>query len=87
MEDKSEMTLIYFMFGLYGIVLSSAMKAFILYSLWNACIVSAGLVVLTITLVKAGKRIFNNMYVEKGKAITGKIEKEQIFDPTNIKIK
>ena len=27
------------------------------------------------------------MYVEKGTAITGKIEREQINDPTNIKFK
>lgn len=86
LEDKSEITLAYFMLGLYCIVLSSAFKAFILYSLWNACIVAFGLILMTYVLVNAGKRIFTNMYVEKDKAIRGKIERDQIYDPTNIKL-
>ena len=32
-----------------------------------------------------GKRIFTNMYVEKDKAIRGKIERDQVYDPTNIR--
>jgi len=74
------------MLGLYCIVLSSALKAFILYTLWNALVVAGGLVAMTYILINAGKRIFNNMYVEKDKAIRGKIDKEQVFDPTNIKL-
>ncbi len=76
LEEKSEITLAYFMIGLYCIVLSSALKAFILYSLWNALVVTAGLVFMTYMLVSAGKRIFDNMYVEKEKAIRGKIDRE-----------
>ena len=64
------------MIGLYCIVLSSALKAFILYSLWNALVVTAGLVFMTYMLVSAGKRIFDTMYVEKEKAIRGKIDRE-----------
>lgn len=64
------------MLGLYCIVISSGLKAFILYTLWNALVVSAGLVVMTYILIDAGKRIFRNMYVEKDKAIRGKIERE-----------
>ena len=74
LEEKSEITLAYFMLGLYCIVLSSAFKAFILYTLWNACVVAGGLVAMTYVLINAGKRIFTNMYVEKEKAIRGKIE-------------
>ncbi len=74
------------MIGLYCIVISSALKAFILYTLWNALVVTGGLVLMTYMLVGAGKRIFNNMYVEKDKAIRGKIDREQIYDPTNIKL-
>ena len=85
LEEKSEITLAYFMMGLYSIVISSALKAFILYSLWNAIVVTGGLIGMTYMLVNAGKRIFNNMYVEKDKAIRGKIEREQVYDPTNIK--
>jgi hypothetical protein len=55
LEDKSEITLTYFMLGLYCIVLSSALKAFILYTLWNACVVAAGLGVMSYILINAGK--------------------------------
>lgn len=55
LEDKSEITLTYFMLGLYCIVLSSALKAFILYTLWNACIVAAGLAVMSYVLITSGK--------------------------------
>ena len=41
---------------------------------------------MTYILVVAGRRIFKNMYVEPGQAITGKINTEQIYDPTNIKL-
>ena len=74
------------MMGLYCIVLSSALKAFILYTLWNALVVAGGLVMMTYILIDVGKRIFNNMYVEKSSAIRGKIERDQVYDPTNIKI-
>ena len=74
------------MIGLYCIVLSSALKAFILYTLWNALVVAGGLVMMTYILIDAGKRIFKNMYVEKNQAVRGKIDRDQVYDPTNIKI-
>ena len=74
LEEKSEITLWYFLVGLYCIVISSAFKAFIQYSFLNGLIVTVGLIGMTILLLKAGKRIFDNMYVEKHKAISGKIE-------------
>ena len=86
LEEKSEITLAYFMLGLYCIVVSSALKAFILYTLWNALVVAAGLVLMTYILIQAGKRIFTNMYVDKEKAIRGKIDRDQVYDPTNVKI-
>ena len=64
LEEKTEITPGYFMGGLYCIVISSGLKAFILYSLLNALIVIAGLVMMTIVLVKSGRRIFKSMYVE-----------------------
>jgi hypothetical protein len=64
------------MIGLYCIVLSSALKAFILYTLWNALVVTCGLVMMTYILIDVGRRIFNNMYVEKNRAIRGNIDKE-----------
>jgi hypothetical protein len=64
------------MIGLYCIVLSSALKAFVLYTLWNALVVTIGLVMMTYILIDVGKRIFLNMYVEKNSAIRGKIDKE-----------
>ncbi|CDW89245.1 UNKNOWN [Stylonychia lemnae] len=76
LEDKSEITQTYFMTGLYCIVISSALKAFILYTLWNACIVAAGLGVMSYILVTS----------EKDQAIRGRINKDQVIDPTNIKL-
>jgi hypothetical protein len=67
LEDKAEITLTYFMLGLYCIVLSSAFKAFILYTLWNACIVAFGLSLMTYTLITAGKVLeYLMMFVKVG---------------------
>jgi hypothetical protein len=49
-------------------------------------VVAGGLVMMTYILIDAGKRIFNNMYVEKNQAVRGKIDRDQVYDPTNIKI-
>jgi hypothetical protein len=84
LEDKSEITLQYFYVGLYCIVVSSAFKAFIQYSFLNGLLVTMGLVFMTWLLFKAGKRIMENMYVQKDKAISGKIRTDQIHDPTNV---
>ena len=86
LEDKSEITLTYFMLGLYCIVISSALKAFFFYSLINASIVCCGLIAMSYVLITSGKRIFNNMYVEKSDAIRGGIDREQVYDPTKVKI-
>mgnify|MGYP007072166538 CR=1 FL=1 len=76
LEEKAETTIGYFMVGLICIVLSSSLKAFILYSFILACIVTAGLTFMTYVLVKTGRRIFANMYVDKDVAISGKITAE-----------
>jgi hypothetical protein len=86
LEDKSEITLTYFMLGLYCIVISSGLKAFFFYSLWNALVVCIGLVGMTYVLIQSGKRIFTNMYVEKEQAISGKIGKDQVHDPTKVQL-
>ena len=65
LEDKAETTIGYFMVGLICIVASSSLKAFILYNFFLACLVTAGLIFMTYTLVLTGRRIFANMYVEK----------------------
>jgi len=72
------------MTGLYCIVLSSGLKAIIQYSLLNASIVCAGLVMMTYILINTGRRIFKNLYVDNRSAKTGKIDR--IIDPTNIKL-
>lgn len=86
LEDKSEITLWYFYTGLYCIVISSAFKAFIQYSFFNAVLVTAGLGGITYLLLQAGNRIINSMYVKKESAITGKITTDQINDPTNVRM-
>ena len=65
LEDKTDITLGYFMAGLMCIVISSSLKAFIQYSFINAVIVSVGLVFMTYVLVQSGRRIFKSMYVDK----------------------
>lgn len=55
LEDKSEITQAYFMGGLFCIIVSSALKSFILYTLWNACIVAVGLSLLAYFLITSGK--------------------------------
>lgn len=65
-------------------MISSAFKAFIQYSFLNGLLVTMGLVFMTMLLFKAGKRIMENMYVQKDKAISGKIRNDQINDPTNV---
>ena len=55
-------------------MISSAFKAFIQYTFLNAMLVTLGLVGMTLLLAKAGKRIIDNMYVAKDKAISGRID-------------
>lgn len=74
------------MLGLYCIVLSSGLKAFFFYAFWNALIVVLGLVAMTYVLIASGKRIFTNLYVEKGQAISGSITKDQVHDPTKVRL-
>ena len=86
LEDKMDITIIYFMSGLICIIISSSLKAFIQYSFINALIVTIGLVCMTYVLIISGRRIFKNMYVEPDSATTGKINMSQVYDPTNIKL-
>ena len=86
LEEKSEVTIAYFMVGLICIVFSSALKAYIQYSFINATFVACGLAAMTVLLITTGRRIFKNLYVDKREAISGKITTEQIYDPTNIKL-
>lgn len=85
LEDKTDITLGYFISGLYCVLLSSGLKALIQYSLLNAGIVCGGLGIVTYILVLSGRRIFKHMYVSKSQAASGRIAREQIADPTNIK--
>ena len=86
LEDKTDITLGYFMGGLVCILISSSLKAYIQYSFLNASVVTIGLVFMAYILVHSGRRIFTEMYVEKGTAISGKISQDQVFDPSNIKL-
>ena len=60
LEEKSEMTISYFLAGLYFIVISSSLKAFIQYSFFNGFIVTVGLVGMTYVLILSGKWSFRN---------------------------
>jgi len=72
------------MMGLYCIVLSSGLKALIMYSFLNACIVLCGLGMMTYILITSGRRIFKSMYVAKEQATSSRIN--SIQDPTNIQL-
>ena len=54
LEEKSEITLTYFLAGFMCIVISSSLKAFILHTFINALIVSIGLFVMAYYLVIIG---------------------------------
>ena len=83
LDEKSEITLQYFLAGFSCIIISSILKSFILHSFINALIVSLGLLVMAWYLVKTGLRIKDRLYVESQTAITGVIRKTQVLDPTN----
>ena len=54
LEEKSEITLTYFLAGFMCIVVSSSLKAFILHTFVNALIVSIGLFIMAYYLVIIG---------------------------------
>ena len=51
--------------------------------MFSFCLVSE---ILETNTFYQGRRIFQNLYVSKEEAITGKIAKEQVYDPTNIRL-
>ena len=86
LEEKSEVTMQYFLSGFCCIIVSSILKSFILHTFMNALIVSIGLVIMSYYLVMTGQRIKDELYVESKKAISGTIRKDQIIDPTNAQL-
>ena len=86
LEEKSEITLQYFLMGFGCIIISSSLKAFILHTFINALIVSVGLLVMSFYLLIVGQRIKQRLYVAKSSAISGLISGEQVADPTNTKL-
>ena len=86
LEEKSEVTLKYFLAGFGCIVISSSLKAFILNSFFNALIVSCGLLIMSLYLKTVGERILTKLYVEKKSAISGLIQGDQVIDPTDAKL-
>ena len=71
LEQKSEVTIAYFLLGFAGIIVSSSLKAFILHTFVNALIVSIGLAIMSYYLVTIGQRIKQKLYVESNAAISG----------------
>ena len=54
LEEKSEITLFYFLMGFICIIISSILKSFLLHSFFNAVVVSAGLVFMSFYLIHVG---------------------------------
>ena len=67
LEEKSEVTISYFLAGLYFIVISSSLKAFIQYSFFNGFIVTIGLIGMTYVLIISGKKHTPTTYSETTK--------------------
>ena len=63
LEEKSEITIQYFLAGFACIIISSILKSFILHKFWNAFIVSIALLIMSIWLINIGKRIKKRLYV------------------------
>ena len=72
--------------GFACIIISSSLKSFVLHSFINAIIVSVGLLGMSYYMLEVGNRIKEKLYVEKTTAISGKIDHDQVYDPTNIKL-
>ena len=83
LEEKSTITIQYFLSGFVCIIISSILKSFILHNIVNATIVSMGLLIMSFYLVNAAYRIKEKLYVESQSAIQGIIRKDQVIDPTN----
>ena len=73
LEEKSEITLVYFFSGFACLIISSILKSFLLQNFFNALIVSVGLVIMSWFLFNMGKRIKDSLYVPRGQATTGQI--------------
>ena len=86
MEEKSDVTLKYFLCGFSCIVMSSILKSFILHTFWNALTVSSALILMAMYLYNVGMRIKNKLYVATSVAIKGVIERDQVVDPTNAQL-
>ena len=84
MDSKSESTIMFFMAGLGGIIISSILQAFLLYTILNACLISVGLLLVAYLLTIYARQVIEKLYVTKGTEITGKIEGNMVADPTNI---
>jgi hypothetical protein len=82
LQNKSEQTLKYFMMGLYGQIISSAILAWIRYSALNALLINMGLAGLCIFIMKWAEQIFSDLYVKKEEALVGQIRAEQVADPS-----
>ena len=74
LEEKSELTMQFFLLGFACIIISSSLKAFVLHSFINAVIVSVGLLVMAYYMYEVVVRIADKLYVEKTTAISGKID-------------
>ena len=86
LEEKSEITLKYFLAGFACIIVSSILKSFLVQAFVNALIVSIGLVIMSYVLIQLGQQVIQKLYVGKNDAIRGSIKQEQVLDPTRVRL-
>lgn len=87
LQQRSEQTLSYLMYGLYGQIGSSMLLAWIKYSFLSSFLVSLGLVALLFIVHSYATRIFAALLVKPSEAISGHISGEQVADPTKDLVK
>lgn len=82
LQERSEQTLSYLMYGLYGQIGSSMVLAWMKYDFFSAFVITCGLCVLLLLVYRYSKLIFQALIVKAEEAISGHISGAQVADPT-----
>lgn len=86
LQLKSDQTLKYFILGVACTIISCILKSFLLYSPFEGIVVAIVLLIMSLMLYDYGKTSFHALYVPPESAVSGRIEQEQVRDPTNVRI-
>jgi hypothetical protein len=87
LQERSEQTLAYLMYGLYGQIGSSMVLSWIKYDFFSAFIITCGLCLLLFLVHRYSTLIFAALLVKPSEAISGHISGAQVADPTKDLVK